>query len=224
MKKLNVKLLISIIFIVLFLSKCTTILKGNDENGNPIFNSIQLEKKDYDGYEITSNYYTIANNIANPNSSVYISNKPSVEQIIDFATNSPSYFWLIHKEKEVIKIISLLQKSENWGDVKWSFLVQDIKNKTSKEFKINIWMLHITEHRMLEMKYGNKILDQKLMEADKRIFNKYIENKILGTVPYYMIYGKLLSLVNDGKLFLPETNVDNVEFKDALSEEPENQK
>lgn len=219
MKRISITVLTALS--LLLLTNCAVQVKGIDENGNPIFNSIPIEEKNYDGYGISANYYTIANNIANPNSSVFVSRQPSGEQVFEFATNLPSYFWIIHKNREVLKMVSLIQKSNDWNDVKWSFLVQDVKNGTGKEFPINIWMLHITEHRMLEMKYGPKLLEQELMEEDKRIFNKFIGNKIHGTVPYMKIYNKLLNLVDDGKLFLLETNIQDVVFVDDEEEKPE---
>lgn len=206
---------------LLLLLNCASQMKGIDEYGNPVFNSIPIGENEYDGYGIAANYYTISNNIANPNSSVFVSKQPTGDQIFKFATNLPSYFWILHKDREVFKMISLIQKSENWNDVKWSFLVQDIRNGTGKEFPINIWMLHITEHRMLEMKYGPKMLEQELMDKDKRIFNKYVGNKIHGTVPYLKIYEKLLRFVNDGKLYLPETDIETVTFIDEEEGKPE---
>lgn len=214
--EINEKMIIVIIGLTFLLQlNCISQVAGIDENGNPIFNSIPIGENDYDGYGIAANYYTISDNIANPNSSVFVSKHPTGDQIFQFATNQPSYFWILHKDRKVFKIISLNQKSENWNEVKWSFFVQDINFGTGKEFPINIWMLHITEHRMFEMKYGlQKMLEQELMDKDKRIFNKYIENKIHGTVPYLKIYEKLLKLINDGKLYLPETNIENVIFVD----------
>lgn len=193
-----------------------------DKHGNPVFNSISIDEKNYSGYNIDANYYTISNNIANPNSSVFVSKEPSAEQVFEFATNLPSYFWVLYKDREIFKLVSLNQKSNSWSEVKWSFFVQDTKNGTSKEFPINIWMLHITEHRMLEIMHRDKMLEQKLMEPDKRIFHKFFGEKIYGVISYLKIYEKLLKLINEGKLYLPETDVAKVNFVDDKAEKPGN--
>lgn len=206
-----------LVMLVLIIA-CSTTKKGIDKNGNPIFNSITIDEKEYDGYGISANYYTLINNIENPNSSVFVSEKPNSEQIFDFATNKPSYFWILHQNREVIKSIVLTQNSESIVDVKWAFHVIDFKNQTSKEFPINIKMLHITEHRVLELTHHEKMLEQELLDKEKRIFNQFFENKLHGTLPYLKVYEKLLKFIDENKLYLSETDILDVEFVDNVDE------
>lgn len=215
MSKTNLSALFVLIFLII---ACSSTKKGIDKNGNPIFNSITIEEKEYDGYGISANYYTLLNNIENPNSSVFVSEQPNIEQVFDFAINKPSYFWILHKNNEIIKSIVLTQNSESYVDVKWAFHVIDFKNQTSKEFPINVKMLHITEHRVLELEHGEKMLEQELLDKEKRIFNKFLENKLHGTLPYLKVYEKLLKLIDENKLYLIETDILDVEFIDNVDE------
>lgn len=83
-----------------------------DENGNPIFNNIELETEDFGEYSISSNYYTIENNIDNPESSVFINKKPTKEDYLKFSRDLPSYFFIVHKKTEVFAMIMLVQNNE----------------------------------------------------------------------------------------------------------------
>ena len=75
-----------------------------------VFNSVALEEKAYDGFSITSGYYTIANNIDHPPSTAFISHTPSAEEHLYFAQHQPSYYFFIHRQREVLRIILLRQR------------------------------------------------------------------------------------------------------------------
>jgi hypothetical protein len=205
---------IILIFVVGLIVGCSTIPNQLDKYGNPIFNSITIDENEYEGFGVSANYYTISNNIENPNSSFFVTKLPTDEQIFDFATNNPSYFWIIHNEKEIFKMISLNQSFNNWNDVKWSFFVIDLANGTSKEFPLSFWKLHVTEHRMLEMKHGIEMMDQDLLDKEDRIFDHFVGQKIHGIVPYSKVYEKLLTFINDNKLYLHETDIQNINYVD----------
>lgn len=213
MKK-TVNYISTIIFLAILFSDSIISSDGLDENGNPIFNSINLEEKEYDEYGISANYYTILNNIENPNSSVFVSEDPTNEEVMNFAINLPSYFWIIHINNKVSKLVSLHQKYETFLNMKWYFLVVDVENQTSKEFPINIKMIQITEHRRLELEYGKDLVEQELSEKNKRIFHSFGDNKIYGVLPYLKIYEKLLKFIDTTKLFSPDINIENVEYID----------
>ena len=84
---------------------------GYDES---VFNSIELEEVAYDGFSITSGYYTIANNIDNQQSSAFISHTPSADEYVYFAQHQPSYYFLVHRQHEVIRMIVLQQRVRNY--------------------------------------------------------------------------------------------------------------
>ena len=50
-----------------------------DKNGNPVFNSISTSEKTFDSFLLISNYYTLKNNIENKQSSVFISENPTLD-------------------------------------------------------------------------------------------------------------------------------------------------
>ena len=78
-----------------------------------VFNSIELEEIAYEGFSITSGYYTIANNIDNQQSSAFISNTPSSDEYLYFAQHQPSYYFLLHRQREVLRMIVLRQHVRN---------------------------------------------------------------------------------------------------------------
>ena len=78
-----------------------------------VFNSLEIEEVAYDNFSITSGYYTIADNIANRQSSAFISDSPSTDEYIYFAQHQPSYYFLVHQQREVIRMIVLQQQVKN---------------------------------------------------------------------------------------------------------------
>ena len=53
-----------------------------DEHGNPVFYSEQISIEQFDGFELTSIYYTIDSNIANKASSVYFTDEPTLSDYL----------------------------------------------------------------------------------------------------------------------------------------------
>jgi len=79
-----------------------------DENGNPVFNSIITNEQAFERFNLISNYYTLENNITNKNSSVYISKKPSLNEIEKSATELPSDFFIITKNQQISNMILIV--------------------------------------------------------------------------------------------------------------------
>lgn len=77
----------------------------------PVFISVELSEVAYAGFSITTGYYTIDNNINNRQSSAYISDYPTLDEYIYFARHQPSYHFLIHRQREVIKMVILQQRT-----------------------------------------------------------------------------------------------------------------
>ncbi|MFA5858032.1 MAG: hypothetical protein WC955_03085 [Elusimicrobiota bacterium] len=185
-----------------------------------VFNSIPLQEKTYFNYSIIPGYYTIFNNIDNPESSVFISKTPTPDQLSDFATNQPSYNWIITKKREAIKGIVLKQKVISRSDVQWSFSVIDLINQTHKEFPLKIENLHITEHRSLELRYGKDMVNKPLLESDKRIslaFPLFGKTKY-SILPYKYIYAKLIDFIDSKELYKSTINIKDIEYKNDENE------
>ena len=68
----------------------TTAYGKTDKHGNPVFNNELISEEKLEGFELTSSYYTIDNNISNKGSSVYVSDKPTLTDFLKFARELPS--------------------------------------------------------------------------------------------------------------------------------------
>lgn len=81
-----------------------------DRHGNPVFNNVLISEEKLDGFELTSSYYTIDNNVSNKGSSVYVSDKPTLTDYLKFARELPSYFFIVHQGQSVMVMIMLMPK------------------------------------------------------------------------------------------------------------------
>jgi hypothetical protein len=89
----------------LFLLLTLCCFSQTDHNGNPVFNSIPMGEDSLNGLRLLANYYTLQNNIDNKGSSVYISDRPTTDEIARAATNLPADFYVLLKDGTVIKMI-----------------------------------------------------------------------------------------------------------------------
>lgn len=155
-----------------------------DKNGNPVFNSIIINEQGFEEFNLISNYYTIENNIENKNSSVYVAENPTRNEVEKFATELPSDFFLITKEQQMSNMI-LLVSEPNWAFI----VINRATNKQSKyDFKLSG---DITENR------ANEIITRKYDLEAKIINGKlYFNNKKFKIITNEAINKVLLSLIN----------------------------
>lgn len=78
-----------------------------DKNNNPVFNSVSTNERPIEDLLLISNYYTLKNNIENKQSSVFISENPTLDQIEKAATNLPSDFFILTKESKMVVMVML---------------------------------------------------------------------------------------------------------------------
>jgi hypothetical protein len=76
-----------------------------DKNGNPVFNSISTSEKTFDSFLLISNYYTLKNNIESKESSVFISENPTLDDIEGAAVKLPSDFFILTKKSKMIAMV-----------------------------------------------------------------------------------------------------------------------
>lgn len=154
-----------------------------ENNGNPVFNSVMTNEKNFENFFLITNYYTLKNNIENKHSSVFISETPSLEQIEESAINLPSDFFLLTKESKMVVMI-LLQ-----NDPKREFMTIEMKTNKQSTFPCRLTG-DITENRANEIikeKYdknatisnGNLNFNGKQF---KIISNKEIEKAVLALI------------------------------------------
>ncbi|WP_312345649.1 hypothetical protein [Chryseobacterium binzhouense] len=149
------KKIVSIIAISLFLVS-SELFSQTDKNGNPVFNSLKIENIKFEDVEIISNYYTIENNIDNRSSSVFINEKPTSEDYVNFSTKLPSYFFMIADKGNVLGLAMLIPKIEDN-----SFFYNVVIPSKDLSFQIPSKLKgKITEHR------ANEILNFKNSKAE----------------------------------------------------------
>ncbi|MNU15439.1 hypothetical protein D3C71_35740 [compost metagenome] len=171
-----------------------------DKNGNPVFNSLTLSEEKVDDYVLNSNYYTLANNISNRNSSVFINEQPSLDEIELAATKLPSDFFLVVKNLSPVKMIMLAEKPEK------VFFVIDPATGSNEVFPIDI-KGDITENR------ANEIIEQKFDKKAKIDGNiLFFNNKKLSIISTEEIKTKVKNLINEKKLNKGEAN--QIKFAD----------
>jgi hypothetical protein len=108
-----------------------------DRHGNPVFNNELISEEKLDGFELTSSYYTIDNNISNKSSSVYVSDNPTLTDYLKFARELPSNFFIIHQGQRVMVMIMLMQKIDG-SNTTLSYNIVNPNNGESMQTPCNI--------------------------------------------------------------------------------------
>jgi hypothetical protein len=194
--------------VTLISSNCTYPPHVLDEHGNPIFNSVPIGEEDFGEYGISANYYTIIGNLNNPNSSVFVSMKPTIEQVWKFSTTLPSYFWIIHKNRDVIKIIGLNENLAGW-ESNWQWSIVDVKNNSKTEVP-TYFAGALTEHRFHEVTHPESLLTAALNDKGTLV---PFQKTIFRVVPYKEIYDEVKSLVEKYKLYDAGVNIAMVKIE-----------
>jgi hypothetical protein len=120
-----------------------------DKHGNPIFNSELISEEKLDDFELTSSYYTIDNNISNKNSSVYVSDKPTLTEYLKFAQELPPNFFIVHQGQSVMVSIMLMQRIDDSG-ITFSYNIINPNNGKSMQAPCNVFG-EISENRADEL-------------------------------------------------------------------------
>lgn len=166
------KILILILTIILN----TNFIAQTDRHGNPIFISEQLSEENIDVFELTSSYYTITNNISNKESSVYVSDTPSLEEYIKFSRDLPSYFFIIHKGQNVFVMIMPIQQNDG-SDTRLKYNIINPNNGQSIEVPCSVFG-EISEMRAHELIKLNIDSESKIIDLPNNgkglVFNKVV--------------------------------------------------
>ena len=144
-----------------------------DKNGNPIFNSVYIAEKTFDDFLLMSNYYTLKNNIENKQSSVFVSENPTLDQVEKSAINLPSDFFIMTKESKMVVMVMLQ------NDPKRQFMTIEMRTNRQSIFKCNL-AGDITENRANEIikeRYDTTAtIENGLLKFNGKVF-KIISNK-----------------------------------------------
>lgn len=143
---MNFKQPIITLFSIFLINLC---FGQTDKHGNPVFNSELISEEKIDNFELTSTYYTINNNISNKASSVYVSEKPTLNEYLNFSRDLPSNAFIVHKGQKVMVMIMLLQKNEGDKTILTYNIINPNNNK-SMQIPCNVFG-EISEKRADEL-------------------------------------------------------------------------
>ena len=184
-----------------------TIFSQVDEKGNPVFYSIPVSEDTLENCLLSSNYYTITNNINNPNSSVFVSENPTNEEIIEFVRTKPSYYFLIHKENIVTNMIMVLPRIEG-KKTKYSYFIINPDKNQQIELPCPV-SGDVTEIRSAELlkKYEKDSKELHIGAKSLILFG----NIAYSVQPFNTLKTEVIKLINEYKLYSSETNLSDLE-------------
>lgn len=170
---------------LLLLLISTTGFSQTDRNGNPVFNSVSTAEETIKNFQLLSNYYTLQNNIENKGSSVYISDKPTLDEIENAAVNLPSDFFVLIKKQAVVNMVMILNKPTQRYFI--------INPTTGKQQQIPCSIAgDITENR------ANKIIKEKYdPKANIEEGKLYFNGKKLTIISTAVIKKNILGLIEE---------------------------
>lgn len=187
------------IFLVFFTS--SNLYSQIDKNGNPIFNSEKIENFNLDNYDFISSYYTIKNNINNKQSSVFISETPSLDDYVNFSTKLPSYYFMIVDKGNVQAMMMLIPKNEDN-----SFFYNIVIPSKNQNFQIPSNLNgQITENRAKEL--------INIKNNDFKIINNVLNfnNKKFQILLYKDVIGEAMKVAKEKILNDQSEKIDNIE-------------
>ncbi|MBE8712135.1 hypothetical protein [Sphingobacterium hungaricum] len=152
-------------FILIALIAFTKSFAQIDSKGNPIFNSVVIGEEKFDDFELTSSYFTIANNISDKNSSVYINDNPSLSDYLKFSRDLPSYAFTVHQGEQVQLMIMLVQTNKG-SETDFHYYVSNPNNGKSVEIPCAVWG-EISEKRVEEFEKLKVDADAEIIELPK---------------------------------------------------------
>jgi hypothetical protein len=179
-------------------------ISQTDQNGNPVFNSVIISEDTVNDYQLLSNYYTLKNNIGNKSTSVYISEKPTLNEIENAAINLPSDFFVIAKKQSMLNMILIMNQP-----TRAYFIINPTTGKqeqTTCSIKGDI-----TENR------ANEIIKE-AYDAKAKIEGNtlYFNNKKLTIISNKEIKKDILDLIEKQKLSIGEPSNIKILSKEEL--------
>ena len=182
----------------------TQCFSQTDHNGNPVFNSISLSEDTVKDFNLLGNYYTLKNNIENKNSSVYISKRPTLNEIENAALSLPSDFFVVSKKQATLNLIMILNKPTR------QYFVLNPTTGKQVQFPCSI-NGDITENRANEIITEKFDLNAKI-NGGKLFFN----NKSFTIISSQVIKKNILDLIEAQKLSIGDTSSMKILTKDEL--------
>lgn len=195
--------------IILTVITLTSAYAQVDYHGNPVFNSEIISEEHLEGFELTSSYYTIGNNISNKESSVYVSDNPALSDYLKFARELPSHFFIVHQGQEVLLSIILLPQVEGSNTTFYYHLLNP-ENGKSMQAPCNITG-EISEKRADELLMLNVDTSAKIIDLPMEGKGLLFDGIVYRIQSYDKVKGEVIALLNE--LAAPEEEIkDPVEY------------
>lgn len=177
-----------------------------DKNRNSVFNSIATKEKSFGDLLLILNYYTMKNNIETKQSSVFISNNPTLDQIEKAAINLPSNFFILTKDSKMVVMV-LLQ-----NDPIREFMILEMKTNKQTNFPCKL-IGDITEdraHELVKEKYDSAaIIENGKLKFNGKVF-EIITNKEIEEAVYTLIKKEKLDKKKSSDIIIPsKTEIKN---------------
>lgn len=171
-----------------------------DEHGNPIFNSVHITSVSLPHCAVEAYYYSMTNNIENPGSSRFVSRNPTAVQAEDFAVTQPSYFFIVHSNRNASCMV-MLDEVGRTRPLRGKYLFTIIRSPKERADRVLLpYKAPLTQHRAEELATGPWDPDAKILrvgEVRQCIFNGST-NDVLA---FSTILGDLEKLIASRKLY-----------------------
>lgn len=194
-----------VLIILLAVLSIGQVFAQTDRHGNPIVNSIYMDEKAVDDFLFISNYYTLRNNIENKQSSVFIAEKPSLDQIENAALSLASDFFIVTKESKIVVMV-ILHNEPQWG------FMSIVMSSREQLFSPCSLVGDITENRAQEIisaQYDpHAVIEKNILHFNGKTF-KIISNQ--------EIEAAVLRLIKEEQLDKKKTSVVTIFSKKEMS-------
>ncbi|MDF2189137.1 hypothetical protein [Paraflavitalea sp. CAU 1676] len=180
-----------------------------DKHGNPVFNSELISEEKLDGFELTSSYYTVDNNISNKGSSVYVIDKPTLTDYLKFARDLPSNFFIIHQGQSVMLMIMVMQKNDG-SKTSLTYKIVNPNNGKSMQVPCNVWG-EVSEKRADELVKLNVDTSAKIIDLANSGKGLLFNGIVYRIQPYDKLKAEVIEIAK--QLAAPEEKIkDPIEY------------
>lgn len=160
---------------------------------------VEIGTEDLGGYELTSGYYTIRNNIDNPECVFYVDDHPAKEDYFNFARGIASYFFIVHKGDQPLVQIVVMPKKEGM-ETKYYYNVQNPSNGQTVNIESTV-SGDIAQYRAEELVGLHVDPEIMMMELPDGERGLQFEGIVYHIQPYADLKGEVVELVK--KLLSP---------------------
>jgi hypothetical protein len=152
------------ICVVLLLFSAGYTSAQTEKPGDPIVNFVNKGELTVKDYQLSSNYYTLKNNLSNRSSKAYVADQPTLAQITAAALRMPSEMYKVSKKGVELNMVLFVAGSDN------TFLVVEPLAKLQTAFKSDLAGV-ITENRAKEL-IKEKYDPAAIIKGGQLTFNK----------------------------------------------------